>query len=447
MTEAKESRSDRMERIVSFAKQRGFVFPSSEIYGGIGGLYDFGPLGAALKRNIEAEWWKTFVEERSDVYGIESSIIMNPKVWEASGHLTNFTDPLVECRVCHMRLRADKADEIRGHPHDDFTDARPFQMMFKTFMGPVEEDAAVAYLRPETAQGMFANFQNVLQSMRARVPFGIAQIGKSFRNEITFRNFLFRVREFDIAELEYFVKPGEDEAAFESWLTMMEDALVNRFGIARDHIRRYEHPKDTLAHYSKRTVDLEYLYPWGWDELWGLANRTDYDLQKHEEASGKSFEYRDPKSGETYRPYVIEPTGGIGRLLLAILLESYTVIEGGRSTTTESVKEEEIVLRLPRHLAPVQIAVLPLSKKDPLTETAQKIASSLRRHWAVEYDDTASIGKRYRRQDEIGTPLCITIDFETANDNAVTVRDRDTMKQERVSIDSITEYCTKILHA
>lgn len=447
MMEAKESRSDRMERIVSFAKQRGFVFPSSEIYGGIGGLYDFGPLGVALKRNIEAEWWKVFVEERSDVYGIESSIIMNPKVWEASGHLTNFTDPLVECRVCHMRLRADKADEIRDHPHDDFTDARPFQMMFKTFMGPVEEDAAVAYLRPETAQGMFANFQNVLQSMRARVPFGIAQIGKSFRNEITFRNFLFRVREFDIAELEYFVKPGEDEAAFEAWLTMMEDALVNRFGIAKEHIRRYEHPADTLAHYSKRTVDLEYLYPWGWDELWGLANRTDFDLQKHEEASGKSFEYRDPKTGETYRPYVIEPTGGIGRLFLAILLESYTVIEGGRSTTTESVKEEEVMLRLPRHLAPVKIAVLPLSKKDPLTETAQKIAGNLRRHWAVEYDDTASIGKRYRRQDEIGTPLCITVDFETANDNAVTVRDRDTMKQERVAIESLTEYCTKILHA
>lgn len=444
----KQTKSGLMERLVSLAKRRGFVFPSSEIYGGIGGFYDFGPLGVELKRKIEALWWKVFVQERDDVVGLESSIIMNPKVWEASGHLASFTDPLVECKVCHERFRADHEDDIKAHKHQgEFTEARPFHIMFKTHVGPVEDTSTVAYLRPETAQGMFTNFSNILTSTRARVPFGIAQIGRSFRNEITFRNFLFRVREFDIAELEYFVKPGDDEKAFDEWLTFMETALIERFGIAKDHLRRYEHPKEKLSHYSKRTVDIHYHYPWGWDELWGLANRTDFDLAQHEKASGKKMEYRDPVSGETFRPYVIEPTGGIGRLFLAILLESYSVVEGGRTITTESTKEEEIVLRLPKHLAPVQIALLPLSKKEQLSSVAQEIASTLRKSWSVDYDDVASIGRRYRRQDEIGTPYCVTVDFESLDDKKVTVRDRDTMAQERVAIDDLPSYFTQVFTA
>ncbi len=434
-------KSDIMEKLISLAKQRGFVYPSSEVYSGIGGFYDYGPLGVQLKRNIERRWWKRFVESRSDMAGVESTIIMNPKVWEASGHLSNFTDPLVECRVCHERFRADHVETIQAHKHQgQFTDPREFQLMFKTFVGPVEEESNVAYLRPETAQGMFTNFSNILTSARARLPFGIAQIGKAFRNEITYRNFLFRLREFTIAELEYFVKPGDDERAFDEWLSFMRDSLVNDFGLKEEHLKLHEHPKDTLAHYSKRTVDFHYQFPWGWDELWGIANRTDFDLAQHEKASGKKFIYRDPESGETYRPFVIEPTGGIDRLLLAVLLESYTKIEGGRTTTTESNKEEEVVLKFPKHLAPVQIAILPLSKKDRLPEKAQELLELLRPNFVVQYDDVASIGRRYRRQDEIGTPYCVTVDFDTLNDNAVTVRDRDTMEQERILLSEIPSF-------
>jgi glycyl-tRNA synthetase len=434
-----------MEQIVSLAKRRGFVYPSSELYGGLGGFYDFGPLGVQLKRNIEQLWWKVFVEEREDVVGLESAIIAPPKVFEASGHLEHFTDPLVECKVCHERFREDHEEEIKEHPHQDFTEARQFNTMFKTFAGPVEEESNVAYLRPETAQGMFMNFSNILSGMRLHLPFGIAQIGKSFRNEITYRNFLFRVREFDIAELEYFVKPGEDEKAFDDWLTFMEDALVNRFGIKKENLKRYEHPKKTLAHYSKRTVDIHYKYPWGWDELWGLANRTDYDLARHEASSGKELRWRDPKTQEAIRPYVIEPTGGIGRLFLALFLEAYTAVEGGRTTTTEATKEEEIVLAFPKHLAPVRIAVLPLSKKEELAGPAREIAASLRKRWSVLYDETASIGRRYRRQDEIGTPYCVTVDFDTLKDQQVTVRDRDSMKQDRVPVDDLEHYFSEKL--
>ncbi|MBI3956876.1 MAG: glycine--tRNA ligase [Candidatus Kerfeldbacteria bacterium] len=442
---AARTQSDRMEQIVTLAKRRGFVFPSSEIYGGIGGFYDYGPLGAALKRNIENVWWKAFVEERDDVVGLESSVIMNPKVWEASGHLESFTDPLIECKICHARFRADLKDEIAAHEHHSFTEPRAFQMMFKTHVGSVEDDASVAFLRPETAQGMFTNFQNVLVASRARVPFGIAQIGRSFRNEITYRNFIFRMREFDIAELEYFVKPGDDERAFDEWLTFMERVLSERFGIATKNLQRYEHPKQTLAHYSKRTVDIQYHYPWGWDELWGIANRTDYDLAQHEKASGKSMQYRDPVSSETFRPYVIEPTGGIDRLFLAILCESYETVAGGRTTTTESTKEEETVLRMPKHLAPVKIAVLPLSKKEKLSDLARSVAATLRARWTVDYDEVASIGRRYRRQDEIGTPYSVTVDFESLDDQMVTVRDRDTMEQERIHIKELEDYLARKL--
>ncbi|MFA6511564.1 MAG: glycine--tRNA ligase [Patescibacteria group bacterium] len=432
-----------MEAIVSLAKRRGFVHPSAELYGGLGGFYDFGPLGVQLKRNLEALWWKVFVEERDDVYGIESSIIAPPAVFAASGHLAHFTDPMVECKVCNERIRADKEDDIKEHKHQDFTEVKQFNTMFKTFAGPVEEDANVAYLRPETAQGMFTNYMNVMDSMRAKVPFGIAQIGKSFRNEITYRNFIFRVREFDIAELEYFVKPGEDEKAFDDWLVFMENALIERFGLKKENLKRYETPKDELAHYSKRTVDIHYKFPWGWDELWGLANRTDYDLKRHMEASGKNFMYRDPKTNEEYLPYVIEPTGGIGRLFLAVMLESYRMIEGGRTKTTEATKDEELVLQFPKHLAPIQIAILPLSKKEELAGPAKELQTKLQKHWTTSYDETASIGRRYRRQDEAGTPYCVTVDFDTLTDSQVTVRDRDTMEQERIPIDDLIHYFTE----
>lgn len=422
-----------MEDIVNLAKRRGFVFPSQELYGGLGGFYDFGPLGAALKWNIETVWWKAFVQERGDVFGIESSIIGRSELWRASGHLKHFTDPLIECKVCHERFRADKPEDYADHPHQgQFTEPKQFRQMFKTFVGVAETDENVAYLRPETAQGMFTNFENILTTARARLPFGLAQIGKSFRNEITYRNFLFRMREFTIAELEYFVKPADSGRAFDEWLTFMERALTERFGLSQESLRCYEHPKKTLAHYSRRTVDIQYRYPWGWDELWGIADRTDYDLTQHEKASGKKFEYRDPETGEIIRPYVIEPTGGIERLFLAILLEAYTVIKGGRTTTTEAVKEQEVVLKLPKHLAPVQVAVLPLSKKEALVGLTKEIETQLRPLYSLEVDIVGSIGRRYRRQDEIGTPYCVTVDFESLEDKKVTVRDRDTMVQERI---------------
>lgn len=437
-----------MANLVSLCKRRGFVFPSSELYGGIGGFYDYGPLGVELKRNIEHTWWQAFVHERDDVIGIESSILMHPKVWEASGHLEHFSDPLVECKVCHERFRADQQDEITSHKHQGkFTESRLFHTMFKTFVGPVEDEASVAYLRPETAQGMFTNFATIVDIGRVKLPFGIAQIGKAFRNEITFRNFLFRVREFDIAELEYFVKPGEDEEAFESWLSFMERALSQRFGIARDHLQRYEHPKHTLAHYSKRTVDIHYRYPWGWDELWGIANRTDFDLRQHEKASAQKLVYRDQESGKTFHPYVIEPTGGIGRLFLAVLLESYTAVKGGRTTTTVSTKEEEVIMKIPKHLAPIQVAVLPLAKKTGLTTLATELTKKIRQHLVVQYDDIGSIGRRYRRQDEIGTPFCVTVDFDTLDDHQVTIRDRDTMKQDRLPEAAVVDYLTQQFHA
>ncbi len=428
-----------LEKIVNLCKRRGIIFPGSEIYGGLANTWDYGPLGAELLNNLKALWWKKFVTEREDVVGLSSGVLMNSKVWEASGHLKSFTDPLVECKVCHLRFRADQ-EEFKKHEHRDFTKPQDFNLMFKTFVGAVEDKAHATYLRPETAQGMFVNFPQIVDTSRVKVPFGIAQIGKSFRNEITAGNFIFRTIEFEIAEIEYFVKPGNDEEAFEQWLSFMQKFLTLELGLKKEHLRLYEHPKKSLAHYSKRTVDIQYQFPWGWDELWGLANRTDFDLGQHEKLSGKSMKYRDPDSNEEYIPYVIEPTGGIERTLLAVLLDSYTEVKGGRTTTTEATKEIEVVLKLSKVLAPVKVAVLPLSKKPELIKVARGIFDELKMHWPCQYDEVASIGRRYRRQDEIGTPYCITVDFESLEDKRVTVRDRDSMKQERIPIADLARH-------
>lgn len=441
---------DKMEKIVNLCKRRGFIYPGSEIYGGLSNTYDFGPLGVELKNNLKRLWWKKFVQERDDIVGLESTIIMHPKVWEASGHLKNFTDPLVECKNCHQRFRADQLEKLKSQNIEipicpncgskNFTEKRDFNTMFKTFLGPVENEAAIVYLRPETAQGMFVDFPLLLETMRLKLPFGVAQIGKAFRNEITTGNFIFRVREFEIAELEYFVKPGQDEKAFDDWLKFMERVLVEDFGLDKKNLQRYEHPKKNLAHYSKRTIDIQYRYPWGWDELWGLANRTDFDLKQHEKFSGQNLKYYDPETGKSFWPYVIEPTGGIERLFLAVLNEAYTEIKGGRTTTTQATKEVEIVLRLKKSLAPIKLAILPLVRKEQLIKLAQEIYQNLKKYWLIQYDEVGSIGRRYRRQDEIGTPFCLTVDFESLEDKKVTIRDRDTMKQDRVRIEELVEY-------
>lgn len=444
-----------LEKIVNLCKRRGIIFPGSEIYGGLANTWDYGPLGIELLNNLKALWWKKFVQEREDVVGFSSGVLMNSKVWEASGHLKNFTDPLVECKVCHLRFRADQ-DDFKKHEHKDFTKPRDFNLMFKTFVGAVEtptlsppipssegtggEREGVIYLRPETAQGMFVDFNQIVDTQRVKVPFGIAQIGKSFRNEITAGNFIFRTIEFEIAEVEYFVKPGDDEKAFEEWLRFIQDFLVKELGLRKENLKLHEHPKKSLAHYSKRTVDIQYKFPWGYDELWGLANRTDFDLTQHEKLSGNSMKYRDPESGEEYTPFVIEPTGGIERTLLAILCDAYSEVKGGRTTTTEATKELEVVLKLDKKLSPFKVAVLPLSRKEKLVKQAKEIWKVLSKHFMTDYDETGSIGRRYRRQDEIGTPYCVTVDFESLEDKKVTVRDRDTMKQERVRITELADY-------
>ncbi|MBI4363633.1 MAG: glycine--tRNA ligase [Candidatus Doudnabacteria bacterium] len=436
---------DLMEKVVNLCKRRGFIFPGSEIYGGLANSYDYGHLGNELFNNIASLWWKKFVQEREDMVGIRGPIIMNPKVWEASGHISNFTDPLVECKICHERLRADKPEEMEAHAKEahkgktEWTEAKAFNLLFKTFIGATEEDEkAVAYLRGELAQTMFTDFKQILETSRKKLPFGVAQIGKAFRNEITTGNFIFRTKEFTIAELEYFVKPGTEDKHFKEWADFMEKVLVEDFKLKK--IKRYVHPKDSLAHYSKGTVDFHYEFPWGWDEVFGLSSRTDFDLKNHEQLSGKNIRYKDPETGEELLPYVVEPTGGLDRLMLAVLLNSYEEIKGGRTTTTEAVKEEEIILRLPKALAPIKIAVLPLSRKDELIKPAFEILHSLQKHWMCQFDETGSIGKRYRRQDEIGTPYCVTIDFDSLEDKKVTVRDRDTMQQDRIAIDELVNY-------
>ena len=418
-----------METLVSLAKRRGFVFQSSEIYGGFSSTWDYGPLGVELKRNIKNAWWQANVQERDDVVGLDSAILMAPQIWQASGHLANFTDPMVDCKQCKMRFRADQVEGPRcPNCGGELTEARQFNLMFKTFVGPVEDDAAVAYLRPETAQGIFVNFVNVQQAMRRKLPFGIAQQGKSFRNEITPGNFIFRTREFEQMELEYFVRPGEDDAWYARWRAE-RFAWYSQIGIRADRLRLREHEQAELAHYSKATADIEYRFPMGWSELEGIANRADYDLRQHMQASGKDLRYWDEESNTHFLPYVIEPAVGVDRIALVAMLDAYA------EEPVEATNDTRVVMHFHPRLAPIKVAILPLSKKEPLTQLAQEIHATVRRHWVSQYDQTGgAIGRRYRRQDEIGTPLCVTVDFASLEDHAVTIRDRDTMAQIRVPI-------------
>ena len=448
-----------MDKLVALCKQRGIIFPGSEIYGGLANSWDFGPYGALLKTNIRRAWLKHFVTSREDVVLLDSAVIMNPKAWEASGHLTNFTDPLVDCKKCKKRFRADHLLEARSlepgyskeRPVDwsqihcpecggELTSVRQFNLMFKTSIGPVAEDGSEAYLRPELAGGMFTDFKLIQQAMRRKLPFGLAQIGKAFRNEITPGNFIFRTREFEIMELEYFVKPKEWEAAFAMWLGVMK-AWLKSLGVRDERLHFNEIPDGERAHYSKRTIDIEYQYPFGLKELYGLAYRTDYDLAQHAKHSGADLTYTDPEGGEAFVPHVVEPSMGLERTLLVALLEAYHEEEA--RTADDGKTETRIVLKLPKHLAPIQVAVLPLSKKDELSSVSTKLAQELRQRFVVEYDDTQSIGRRYRRQDEIGTPYCVTVDFDTLKDKAVTVRERDSMKQERIPLTEVSAYLTQ----
>ena len=420
-----------MEKIVSLCKRRGIIFQNSEIYGGLGSVWDYGPLGVELKRNVKDAWWRSMVQQRGDVVGLDSAILMHPKVWEASGHLDSFTDPLVECRVCNLRWRDDALVEGRCPScNGEVSDPRMFNLMFKTFMGPVEEDAAIVYLRPETAQGIFVNFENVLNSTRKRLPFGIAQIGKSFRNEITPGNFTFRTREFEQMEMEYFVMPEEADSSLGYWVERRFQWYLG-LGIRPENLRLRWHDPDELAHYAKATADVEYLFPMGWSELEGIANRTDFDLLQHSKTSGKALTVFDEPNKKRLTPYVIEPSGGVDRATLAFLVDSYR---------EEEVRgETRVLLKLHKDLCPVQVAVLPLSRNQRLLPLSQQVFDAVRTHFRAQYDDAQSIGRRYRRQDEIGTPLCVTVDFDSLDDHAVTIRDRDTMAQSRVSIDSLAE--------
>lgn len=421
-----------MDKIVSLAKRRGFVFQSSEIYGGLNSCWDYGPLGVELKNNVKRAWWRKVVQERDDMVGLDASILMHPKVWEASGHIAGFSDPLVDCKSCRQRFRADYIEGTKCPAcGGELTEARQFNLMFKTFMGPMEDSAAAIYLRPETAQGIFVNFNNVLTSTRMKLPFGIAQIGKSFRNEITPGNFTFRTREFEQMEIEYFVKPGTDEQFHQEWIDRRFQWYLD-LGMTEERLRLRPHAADELAHYARGCSDIEYFFPMGWSELEGVANRTDFDLKRHAEFSGQRIDYYDQEANEHFVPYVIEPSAGADRGTLAFLLDAYH---------EEPDKEEtRVVLKLHRALAPYKVAILPLSKKEPLTAMAKEIEGELRKHWMVDYDDSKAIGRRYRRQDEIGTPYCVTVDFESSNDQAVTVRDRDTMEQERIPIKELTRY-------
>jgi len=423
-----------MEKLVSLCQRRGFIFPGSDIYEGLSGCWDYGPVGVELKRNVKEAWWRSMVRERNDVVGLDASILMNARVWEASGHLTEFTDPLVECKNCHLRFRADNLESEKCPScGGEFTEERRFNTMFKTFIGPVEEDAAVIYLRPETCQGIFVNFQNVLNTSRKRIPFGIAQVGKSFRNEITTGNFIFRSREFEQMEMEYFVKPGTDEEWFEHWLQARMDWYV-KYGIRRENLDVYEHPKEKLSHYSKRTCDILYRFPMGFDELEGIANRADFDLTQHQKSSGKSMDYFDNEANEHYIPYVIEPSSGVDRCVLAFLCDAYD---------EEPDKDEiRVVFHFHPDIAPIKVAVLPLSRKENLAAVAKDVHAGLAPCFTTQYDDTQSIGRRYRRQDELGTPYCVTVDFQSLEDNRVTIRERDSMAQIRVPVATLRQTLT-----
>lgn len=421
-----------MEKIVSLAKRRGFIFQSSEIYGGLNSCWDYGPLGVELKNNIKRAWWRRMIQGREDMVGQDASILMHPKVWEASGHLEGFTDPLVDCKKCKQRFRADhlttpNCPECGG----ELTEARNFNLMFKTFMGPVEDQGAQVYLRPETAQGIFVNFQNVLTTTRKKLPFGVGQIGKSFRNEITPGNFTFRTREFEQMEIEYFVKPGTDEEYYQHWIEERYK-WYKELGISPERLRLRPHDPEELAHYAKACIDIEYFFPMGWSELEGIANRTDFDLKRHADYSGNKMDYFDHETNEHYTPYVIEPSAGADRATLAFLIDAYH---------EEPDKDEtRVVLRFCPELAPIKVAVLPLSRKEPLIVMAKELGQELRCHWNTEYDDAKSIGRRYRRQDEVGTPFCVTIDFQSPEDRTVTVRERDTMDQTRIAVAELVPF-------
>ena len=424
-----------LDTIVNLSKRRGFVFPSSEIYGGLRSAYDYGPLGVELLRNVKNEWWRALVQERDDVVGLDSAILQARQVWIASGHESVFTDPLVECTKCNSRWRLDKLDDPDVCPQcgarGAFTEPKQFNLMFRTHMGPIDSDENMVYLRPETAQGIFINFENVRRTNRLKLPFGIAQVGKSFRNEITPGQFVFRTREFEQMEMEFFCHPAESPRWFDYWVERRFE-WYTALGMSPEHLRIRPHEHDELSHYSAGTVDVEYAFPWGWDELEGIANRTDFDLRQHAQHSGEDLRYFDQETDERFYPHVIEPAAGATRTTFAFLIDAYDEEEVGGET--------RVVLRLSPRLAPYKVAVLPLSKKPELIEPATKIAQDLRKRWMIELDVTQSIGRRYRRQDEIGTPYCVTVDFDSLDDHAVTVRDRDTMTQDRVSVDGLVSY-------
>ncbi|HWV56885.1 MAG TPA: glycine--tRNA ligase [Longimicrobiales bacterium] len=433
------SGSDLMDRLVSLCKRRGFIFQSSEIYGGTGSVWDYGPLGVELQRNVKDAWWRSMVHERDDIEGVDAAILMHPRVWEASGHVAGFTDPLVECRNCHRRFRADAPElndsgqcPVCGTPNA-LSEPRLFNLMFKTFMGPVEEDAAVVYLRPETAQGSYVNFQNVLTSTRQRIPFGIAQVGKAFRNEITPGNFIFRTREFEQMEMQYFVEPGTDDEWFEYWKARRME-WIQSLGVRPEKLRFHQHGPDELAHYAKTAFDIQYEFPFGWHEFEGIHNRTDFDLRRHQEYSGKKLEYVDPVDRDKrYIPYVVETAVGVGRTVLALLADAY------REEEVEG--ETRVVMSLHPRVAPIKTAVFPLVKKDGMPEVARRIHEALRAAGIPSFfDDSGSIGRRYRRQDEAGTPWCITVDGQSTEDDTVTIRDRDTLRQERVNAGRVVEW-------
>ena len=441
MSEAPAPDAALFDKVVNLCKRRGFVFPSAEIYGGFRSTYDYGPVGVLLLRNVKDAWWRSMVQLRHDIVGLDAAILSPPAVWEASGHLQNFTDPLVDCRVCRERFRLDKLDDPEICPNcgakSSFTEARQFNLMFKTYAGPVEGAGAEVYLRPETAQGMFLNFRNVMETSRKRPPFGIAQVGKSFRNEITPGNFVFRTREFEQMELEFFVPPEESPKWYEYWCTERMNWYLAH-GMPADKLRLRAHEEDELSHYSSGTSDVEYLFPWGWDELEGIANRGDYDLRQHAEHSGEKLEYFDQASNERWYPHVIEPAAGATRTAMAFLMAAYDEEEVAREGQGKG--EVRTVLRVHPRIAPYKVAVLPLSKKPELQAPANEVLGLLQPHFMCDYDETQAIGRRYRRQDELGTPYCVTVDFDSLEDRAVTVRDRDSMSQERVPIDGLLDH-------
>jgi glycyl-tRNA synthetase len=428
-----------LETLFNLCKRRGFVYPSSEIYGGFGGFWDYGPLGVELKRNLKEAWWRSIVQERDDVVGIDAAIVMNPKVWVATGHVQSFNDQLVECKSCKMRFRIEDVEgEVCPNCGGVLSEPRMFNTMFRTFVGPVQDEASVAWLRPETAQGIFVDFKNVLATSRKKIPFGIAQIGKSFRNEITPGKFIFRDREFEQGEMEFFVKPGTDDEWFRYWIEE-RTKWYHRHGMKPENLRYHEHPATERAFYSKATIDIMFNFPFGWSELEGIADRTDYDLTRHAQHSGEDLTYFDEETNTRYVPYVVEPAVGIDRMFLAFLFNAYEEEPDKEGT--------RVVLKLHPRLAPYKVAVLPLSRKEPLVEKAREVSGLLRPSFMTTYDDSQSIGRRYRRQDEIGTPWCVTIDFQSLEDNQVTVRDRDTMTQDRIPIGDLITYLSGRLAA